>query len=160
LADDVETQIPDKASPANDNPTSQPAPQTVTQRVVEPPAPAQATVPVPPKAASDLKPAPEPAKSEPVKTVKPNSEASEKPASDKAAERKATAEEDKSQAKEKPRKYLLQVAAVNSKAKADDLKNQVSKRIPKKSVPRTAIVFVSAWDHLPAVKKQKKCKRA
>jgi DedD protein len=129
LADDVETQIPDKASSANDSPTSQPAqpsaPQTVTQRVVEPPAPAQATVPVPPKAASDLKPAPEPAKSEPVKTVKPNSEASEKPASDKAAERKATAEEDKPQAKEKPRKYLLQVAAVNSKAKADDLKSRL-----------------------------------
>ncbi|MEO0314618.1 MAG: DedD protein [Pseudomonadota bacterium] len=129
LADDVETQIPDKASPANDSPTSLPAqpsaPQTVTQKVVEPPAPAQATVPVPPKAASDLKPAPEPAKSEPVKTVKPNSEASEKPASDKAAERKATAEEDKSQAKEKPRKYLLQVAAVNSKAKADDLKSRL-----------------------------------
>jgi DedD protein len=127
LADDVETQIPDKASPANDSPTSLPAhspvPQTVTQKVVEPPA--QAPVPVPPKAASDLKPAPEPAKPEPVKTVKPNSEAPGKPASDKTAERKASAEEDKPQAKEKPRKYLLQVAAVNSKAKADDLKSRL-----------------------------------
>ena len=132
LADDVETQIPDKAAPANDSPTSQPAQpsaqQNSTQKIVEPPAPAPAVIP--PKAAADVKPAPEPAKPEPakpepVKTVKPNSEASDKPASDKTADRKATAEEDKSQAKEKPRKYLLQVAAVNSKSKADELKSRL-----------------------------------
>ena len=127
LADDVETQIPDKASPANDSPTSQPAPptaqQTPAQKIVEAPAPAPA--PVPPKVASDLKAAPEPAKPEPVKTVKPDSDAADKPASDKAAERKAAPEEDKSQAREKPHKYLLQVAAVNSKSKADDLKSRL-----------------------------------
>ena len=129
LADDVETQIPDKASPANDSATSQAAPppaqQTPTQKIVEAPAPAPVPAVVPPKAASDVKPAPEAAKPEPVKTAKPDSEASEKPASDKTAERKATAEEDKSQAKEKSRRYLLQVAAVNSKSKADDLKSRL-----------------------------------
>ena len=127
LADDVETQIPDKASPANDSPTSQPAQpsaqQTVPHNVVEPPAPAP--VPVPPKVATDLRQAPDPAKPEPAKPSKPNAEASDKPASDQATEHKVVAEEDKSQAKEKPRKYLLQVAAVNSKAKADDLKSRL-----------------------------------
>jgi DedD protein len=115
LADDVETQIPDKVSPAPESLKPQPAPQSVPQKVVEPPAPAQ--LPVPPQPASEVKTAPEPAK-----TLKPNAEASDKPAADKIAERKAPAEEDKPQAKEKVRKYLLQVAAVNSKSKADDLK--------------------------------------
>ena len=115
LADDVETQIPDKVSPAPESLKPQPAPQSVPQKVVEPPAPAQ--LPVPPQPASEVKTAPEPAK-----TLKPNAEASDKPAADKIVERKAPAEEDKPQAKEKVRKYLLQVAAVNSKSKADDLK--------------------------------------
>ena len=127
LADDVETQIPDKASPATEStpsrPVQPPAAQAVTQKVVEPTAPTQ--LPVPPKAASEVKTAPEPAKPEPVKTAKPNSEASDKPASEKTAERKAPAEQDKSPAKEKARKYLLQVAAVNSKSKADDLKDRL-----------------------------------
>jgi DedD protein len=118
LADDVETQIPDKISPAPESLKPQPAPQSVPQKVVEPPAPTQ--LPVPPQPASELKTAPEPAK-----TVKPNAEASDKPVADKIAERKAPAEEDKSQAKEKARKYLLQVAAVNSKSKADDLKGRL-----------------------------------
>jgi DedD protein len=118
LADDVETQIPDKISPAPESLKPQPAPQSVPQKVVESPAPTQ--LPVPPQPASELKTAPEPAK-----TVKPNSEASDKPVADKIAERKAPAEEDKAQAKEKVRKYLLQVAAVNSKSKADDLKGRL-----------------------------------
>lgn len=109
LADDVETQIPDKVSPAPESLKPQPAPQSVPQKVVESPAP--------PQPAPEVKVAPEP-----VKTVKPNAEASDKPAADKIAEREAPAEGDKSQAKEKARKYLLQVAAVNSKSKADDLK--------------------------------------
>lgn len=115
LADDVETQIPDKVSPAPESLKPQPAPQSVPQKVVESPAPAQP--PAPSQPASEVKTAPEPAK-----TVKPNAEASDKPAADKTAEREAPAEGDKSQAKEKARKYLLQVAAVNSKSKADDLK--------------------------------------
>jgi DedD protein len=109
LADDVETQIPDKVSPAPESLKPQPAPQSVPQKVVESPAP--------PQPASELKAAPEPAK-----TLKPNAEVSDKSAADKNAEREAPAEGDKSQAKEKARKYLLQVAAVNSKSKADDLK--------------------------------------
>jgi DedD protein len=115
LADDVETQIPDKVSPAPESLKPQPAPQSVPQKVVESPAPLQP--PAPPQPASEVKAAPEPAK-----TVKLNAEASDKPAADKTAEREAPAEGDKSQAKEKARKYLLQVAAVNSKSKADDLK--------------------------------------
>jgi DedD protein len=109
LADDVETQIPDKVSPAPESLKPQPAPQSVPQKVVESPAP--------PQPASEVKAAPEPAK-----TLKPNAEVSDKSAADKNAEREAPAEGDKSQAKEKARKYLLQVAAVNSKSKADDLK--------------------------------------
>ena len=115
LADDVETQIPDKVSPAPESLKPQPAPQSVPQKVVEPPAPAQ--LPVPPHPASEVRTAPEPAK-----TLKPNAEVSDKSAADKNAEREAPAEGDKSQGKEKARKYLLQVAAVNSKSKADDLK--------------------------------------
>ena len=109
LADDVETQIPDKVSPAPESLKPQPAPQSVPQKVVESPAP--------PQPASEVKAAPEPAK-----TLKPNAEVSDKSAADKIAEREAPAEGDKSQAKEKAGRYLLQVAAVNSKSKADDLK--------------------------------------
>ena len=70
--------------------------------------------------APEVKPAPETAKK-----VKPVAEASDKTAAEKTAERKASADEDKSQAKEKPRKYVLQVAAVNSKAKAEELQNRL-----------------------------------
>ena len=118
LADDVETQIPDKIAPAPESLKPQPVPQSVTQKVVESPAPEQP--PVPPKPASEIKTA-----SGPVKTLKPNAEASDKPAREKTAERKGPAEGDKSQGKEKARKYLLQVAAVNSKSKADDLKGRL-----------------------------------
>jgi hypothetical protein len=61
---------------------------------------------VPPQLHSEVKTAPEPAK-----TVKPNTQASDKPTPDKTAEDKATDEQDKSQAKEKARKYLLQLIA-------------------------------------------------
>ena len=118
LADDVETQIPDKVSPAPESLKPQPAPQSVPQKAVESPVPAQPPAPLPP--VSELKAAPEPAK-----TVKSNTEASEKSASDKNSEGKAPVDEDKPQTKEKPRKYLLQVAAVNSKTKADDLKGRL-----------------------------------
>jgi DedD protein len=118
LADDVETQIPDKVSPAPESLKPQPAPQSVPQKAIESPAPAQP--PAPPQPVPEVKPAPEPAK-----TVKPNAEASDKPVPNKTAESKAPAEEDKSPAKEKARKYLLQVAAVNSKTKADDLKSRL-----------------------------------
>jgi DedD protein len=118
LADDVETQIPDKISPAPESLKPQPAPQSVTQKVVESPVPAQP--PAPSQPVSELKAAPEPAK-----TVKSNTEASEKPASGKTSEGKAPVDEDKPQSKEKARKYLLQVAAVNSKTKADDLKSRL-----------------------------------
>jgi DedD protein len=114
LADDVETQIPDKVSPAPESLKPQPAPQ----KAIESPAPAQP--PAPPQPVPEVKPAPEPAK-----TVKPNAEASDKPVPNKTAESKAPAEEDKSPPKEKARKYLLQVAAVNSKTKADDLKSRL-----------------------------------
>ncbi|MBM3336516.1 MAG: hypothetical protein FJY60_02305 [Betaproteobacteria bacterium] len=118
LADDVETQIPDKISPAPESLKPQPAPQSAPQRLVESPVPAQPPAPLPP--VSELKAAPEPAK-----TVKANAEASEKPASDTASEGKAPVDEDKAQTKEKVRKYLLQIAAVNSKTKADDLKSRL-----------------------------------
>ena len=114
LADDVETQIPDKVSPAPESLKPQPAPQ----KAIESPAPAQP--PAPPQPVPDVKTAPEPAK-----TVKPNAEASDKPVPNKTAESKAPAEEDKSPPKEKARKYLVQVAAVNSKSKADDLKSRL-----------------------------------
>jgi len=117
LADDVETQIPDKISPSPESLKPQPAPQSVTQKVVESPVPVP---PVPSQPVSELKVAPEPAK-----TVKSNTEASEKPASDKTSDDKAPVDEDKTQTKEKARKYLLQVAAVNSKTKADDLKSRL-----------------------------------
>jgi DedD protein len=117
LADDVETQIPDKISPAPESLKPQPAPQSVTQKVVESPVPAP---PVPSQPVPELKAAPEPAK-----TVKSDTEVSEKPASDKNSEGKAPVDEDKPQTKEKARKYLLQVAAVNSKTKADDLKSRL-----------------------------------
>ena len=116
LADDVETQIPDKTSPAPENLKPQPVPQSVPQKIVEAPAPA----PAPSQPAPEVKATPEPAK-----TVKPNAEASDKAPADKTAERKAPAEEGKSQSSEKARKYLLQVAAVNSKTKADDLKSRL-----------------------------------
>jgi DedD protein len=118
LADDVETQIPDKVSPAPESLRPQPAPQSAPQKAIESPAPAQP--PVPPQPVPEVKTAPEPAK-----TVKPNAEASDKSVPNKTAESKAPAEEDKSPAKEKARKYLLQVAAVNSKTKADDLKSRL-----------------------------------
>jgi DedD protein len=118
LADDVETQIPDKVSPAPESLRPQPAPQSAPQKAIESPAPAQPPVPTQP--VPEVKTAPEPAK-----TVKPNAEASDKSVSNKTAESKAPAEEDKSPAKEKARKYLLQVAAVNSKTKADDLKSRL-----------------------------------
>ena len=118
LADDVETQIPDKVSPAPESLKPQPAPQSVPQKAIESPAPAQP--PAPPQPVPEVKPAPEPAK-----TVKPNAEASDKPVPNKTAESKAPAEEDKSPANEKVRKYLVQVAAVNSKSKADDLKSRL-----------------------------------
>ena len=114
LADDVETQIPDKVSPAPESLKPQPAPQ----KAIESPAPAQP--PAPPQPVPEVKTAPEPAK-----TVKPNAEASDKPVPNKTAESKAPAEEDKSPPKEKARKYLVQVAAVNSKSKADDLKSRL-----------------------------------
>jgi len=117
LADDVETQIPDKISPSPASLKPQPAPQSVTQKVVESPVPVP---PVPSQPVSELKVAPEPAK-----TVKSNTEASEKPASDKTSDDKAPVDEDKTQTKENARKYLLQVAAVNSKTKADDLKSRL-----------------------------------
>ena len=118
LADDVETQIPDKVSPAPESLKPQPAPQSVPQKAIESPAPVQP--PVPPQPVPEVKTAPEPAK-----TVKPNAEASDKPVPNKTAESKAPAEEDKSPANEKVRKYLVQVAAVNSKSKADDLKSRL-----------------------------------
>ena len=118
LADDVETQIPDKVSPAPESLRPQPAPQSAPQKAIESPAPAQP--PVPPQPVPEVKTAPEPAK-----TVKPNAEASDKPVPNKTAESKAPAEEDKSPPKEKARKYLVQVAAVNSKSKADDLKSRL-----------------------------------
>lgn len=118
LADDVETQIPDKVSPAPESLKPQPAPQSVPQKSIESPATAQPPVPL--QSLSEVK-----AASEPAKTVKPNSQASEKAVQDKTAESKAPAEEDKSPAKEKARKYLLQVAAVNSKTKADELKSRL-----------------------------------
>ena len=118
LADDVETQIPDKVSPAPESLKPQPAPQSVPQKAIESPAPAQP--PAPPQPVPEVKTAPEPAK-----TVKPNVEASDKTVPNKTAESKAPAEEDKSPPKEKARKYLVQVAAVNSKSKADDLKSRL-----------------------------------
>lgn len=111
LADDVETQIPDKVSPLPESP----APQLIPQPAPEPVRPT----------AVDSKASAEPPAPEPVKKLKPNTDASDKPAVEKTAERKAAAEEDKSQAKEKPRKYVLQVAAVNSKAKAEELQNRL-----------------------------------
>ena len=118
LADDIETQIPDKTSSAPDSIKPQPVPQSATQKVVEltPAAPP----PAPPQPPTELK-----TSTEPAKAPKPNTEASDKPAPDKSAEGKASGEEDKSQVKEKARKYLLQVAAVNSKTKADDLKSRL-----------------------------------
>ena len=110
LADDVETQIPDKVSSLPESP----APQLIPQPAPEPVRPT----------AVDSKASAEPPAPEPVKKLKPNTDASDKPAVEKTAERKA-AEEDKSQAKEKPRKYVLQVAAVNSKAKAEELQNRL-----------------------------------
>ena len=118
LADDVETQIPDKTSPAPESLKPQAVPQSVTPKTVEPAAPMPP--PVLPEPASEAKAAPEP-----TKIVKPNADASDKPAPDKTTESKAPAEEDQSQVKEKARKYLLQVAAVNSKTKADDLKSRL-----------------------------------
>ncbi len=118
LADNAEIQIPDKVSPATETLKPQPAPQPVPQKAIESPVPAQP--PAPPQPVSEVKTAPEPAK-----TVKPNAEASDKSVPNKTAESKAPAEEDKSPAKEKARKYLLQVAAVNSKTKADDLKSRL-----------------------------------
>lgn len=118
LADDVETQIPDKLAPAPENLKPQLGPQSVTQKLVESPATVQPLAP--PQPASEVKAAPEPAK-----TVKPRAEDSDKPVPNKTAESKAPAEEDKSQNKEKARKYLLQVAAVNTKTKADDLKSRL-----------------------------------
>ncbi len=125
LADDVETQIPDKVSPLTDSPTSQSTPQTVPQAItpgvaevktpVEAPAAPKAEAAVP-----EVRPAPETAKK-----VKPVADESDKAAAEKTAERKASADEDKSQAKEKPRKYVLQIAAVNSKAKAEELQNRL-----------------------------------
>ena len=126
LADDVETQIPDKLSPLPDSN----APQTAAQpepRVVAPKATEVKTLAEPPESwkadattTPEVKPAPET-----VKKVKPVAEASDKTSAEKTAERKASADEDKSQAKEKPRKYVLQVAAVNSKAKAEELQNRL-----------------------------------
>ena len=95
LADDVETQIPDKTSSAPESAKPQPAPQSVTQKVVESPASGQP--PVPPQLHSEVKTAPEPAK-----TVKPNTQASDKPTPDKTAEDKATDEQDKSGRLEEP----------------------------------------------------------
>jgi DedD protein len=45
LADDVETQIPDKVSPAPESLRPQPAPQSAPQKAIESPAPAQPPVP-------------------------------------------------------------------------------------------------------------------
>ena len=118
LADDVETQIPDKVAPAPESLKPQPASQSVPHKAVEATEPAQP--PAPSQSVSEVTTA-----SEPAKTVKPNAETSGKPVPNKTAESKAPAEDDKSPAREKVRKYLLQVAAVNSKAKADDLKRRL-----------------------------------
>ena len=127
LADDIETQIPDKLSPLPDSPVPQTAAPS-EPRVVAPKAAEDKTLaepPVSPKAdattgATEVKPATETAKK-----VKPVSEVSDQPAAEKTADRKESADEDKSPAKEKPRKYVLQVAAVNSKAKAEELQNRL-----------------------------------
>lgn len=125
LADDVETQIPDKVSPVTDGPTSQSVPQTAPQAMTPGVAEVKKPVdsPAAPKAevaAPEVRPAPETAKK-----VKPVAEASDKPAAEKTAERKSSKDEDHPQAKEKPRKYVLQIAAVNSKAKAEELQSRL-----------------------------------
>jgi DedD protein len=118
LADDVETQIPDKTSPAPESLKPQAVPQSVTPKAVESPAPMPP--PALPEPASEVKAAPEP-----TKIAKSNADASDKPVPDKTTESKAPTEEDQPQVKEKARKYVLQVAAVNSKTKADDLKSRL-----------------------------------
>lgn len=111
LADDVETQIPDKASPLPDSAappvTLRPAPETLTSKVADTQAPIESPAP------------------EPVKKPKPNAEASDKPPAEKTAERKVSADEEKPRAKDESRKYVLQVAAVKSKAKAEELQNRL-----------------------------------
>lgn len=122
LADDVETQIPEKVSTVNDNSASQSAPkstpQVVTQKVLEAKTSAEPPLSLQAEAALENKP-------EPAKKSKPVAEASDKPVSEKLVELKTASNEDKSQVKEKPRRYVLQVAAVNSKAKAEELQNRL-----------------------------------
>jgi DedD protein len=124
LADDVETQIPDKASPLPDiaapQVTLQPAPETLTPKVADTQAPAESPALPKVESAPEIRPAPEP-----VKKLKPNAEVSDKPAAEKTAERKASTDEEKSRPKEESRKYVLQVAAVKSKAKAEELQNRL-----------------------------------
>lgn len=120
LADDVETQIPDKVSPLTDSVTLPSAPQPTPRAAEvktqpEQPATAKADVPL-----AEVKPATQTAKK-----IKPVAETADKPAAEKNAETRVSSEDDKSQPKEKPRKYVLQIAAVNSKAKADELLNRL-----------------------------------
>lgn len=126
LADDVETQIPDKLSPLPDSPAPQtavqPAPKAITPDAAEVKTPAEPPTAAKAEAVPDVRPPPEP-----VKKLKPSAESSDKPAVEQTAERKAAADGDKSQAKEKSRKYVLQVAAVNSQAKAEELQSRLKK---------------------------------
>ena len=126
LADDVETQIPDKLSPLPNSPAPQaavqPAPQAITPGSAEVKTPAEPPAAAKAETVPDVRPAPEP-----VKKLKPSAESSDKPAVEQTAERKAAPDGDKSQAKEKSRKYVLQVAAVNSQAKAEELQSRLKK---------------------------------
>lgn len=126
LADDVETQIPDKLSPLPNSPAPQaavqPAPQAITPGSAEVKTPAEPPAAAKAETVLDVRPAPEP-----VKKLKPSAESSDKPAVEQTAERKAAPDGDKSQAKEKSRKYVLQVAAVNSQAKAEELQSRLKK---------------------------------
>lgn len=112
LPSDIEPQIPDRIAPVSENVT----PPAVVQPAPKPAAPASAAK------TDDLVPPASPAADIPAKS-KTSSDGIDKAAADKKADPKAAAGDDN--AREKPRKYVLQVAAVNSKAKAEELQNRL-----------------------------------
>ena len=126
LADDVETQIPDKLSPLPESPAPQaavqPAPQVITPGAAEVKTPAEPPAAAKAETVPDVRPAPES-----VQKLKPSAESLDKPAAEQTTERKAAPDGDKSQSKEKSRKFVLQVAAVNSQAKAEELQSRLKK---------------------------------
>lgn len=123
VADDIEFQIPDKAAPSSAATTSQPTPQTAPQALppkAEIEMPATTTAPVKNGVVPDGR-----AATDATPKIKPGTPAVDKPAAESKAERKTESEQEKPQAQEKARQYVLQIAAVNSKAKAEELQSRL-----------------------------------